>query len=204
MVHAVSTRSFLLLHGLNHHRPAGHWQYWLADRLRAHGERVLYPGLPFEDAPRVEEWLETLHWLLRQTAGEGERVVVSNSLAGLLWFRFAAAWPDDLQPVDRLLLVAPPDSPRVPDAAASFRLEGDPDGPAVRASVRAPIRLVCSDGDHFNPRGADQQYAHLLGAEVDLVRGAGHLGPVEGYGPWPSALAWCSDPAVRIGPNLPD
>jgi uncharacterized protein len=198
----VSERAFLLLHGLNHHRPAGHWQYWLADRLRANGERVLYPGLPFEDAPRYPDWAEALHWLLRQLQdGGGERVVVSNSLAGLLWFRFAASWPEDVEPVDRLVLVAPPDSPRVPDAAASFRIDGL-DAAAVRASVRSPIRLVCSDGDQYNPGGADRQYAVALEAEVDRLDGAGHIGPVEGYGPWPSLLAWCLDPAERIVENL--
>jgi predicted alpha/beta hydrolase family esterase len=198
----MSARSCLLLQGLNHHRPAGHWQYWVADRLRDRGERVLYPGLPFEDAPRVEEWTQALHWLLRQMAeGEGERVVVCNSLSGLLWLRFAAQWPGDLEPVDRLLLVATPDSPRVPDAAASFRLDGI-DAAAVRESVRSPIRLVCSDGDPYNPGRADRQYAGPLQADVDVIAGAGHLGPVEGYGPWPSLLAWCEDPAQRIVANL--
>jgi predicted alpha/beta hydrolase family esterase len=200
MVGGVTDRAFLFLHGFSHHRPPGHWQYWLADRLRARGERVLYPGLPFEDDPRYAEWREALHWSLLQL-GEGERVVVCNSLACLLWIRFAAERRADEEPVDRLLLVSPPDSPQVPDKAASFRLDYV-DGAAVRASARTRIRIACSDADPFNPRGAERQYAADLGAEVNIIPGAGHLGPIEGYGPWPSIEAWCLDPAERIVPNF--
>lgn len=196
----VTDRSFLLLHGFSHHRPPGHWQYWLADRLRASGERVMYPGLPFEDDPRYDEWREALHWSLLQM-GEGERVVVCNSLACLLWMRFAADRRADEEPVDRLLLVSPPDSPQVPDKAASFRLDRV-DGAAARASARSRIRIACSDADPYNPGGAEGQYAADLGAEVDIVHGAGHLGPIEGYGPWPAIEAWCLDPAERLVPNF--
>ena len=196
----VPDRSFLLVHGFNHHRPPGHWQYWLADRLRARGEQVSYPGLPFEDDPRYEEWRRALRGEL--AAMTGERVVICNSLACLLWFRYATDLPAEDAPVDRLMLVSPPDSPQVPEKAASFRLD-DVDGPAVRASSRARIRIVCSDADPYNPGGAERQYAATLGAEVDVIPGAGHIGPIEGYGPWPALEAWCVDPAQRVGPNFP-
>ena len=196
----MTERSFLLLHGLAHHRPPGHWQYWLADRLRGRGERVLYPGLPFEEDPRYDEWREALHWLLLQI-GQGECVVICNSLACMLWMRFAADRSADERLADRLLLVSPPDSPQVPDKAASFRLDRV-EGAAVRASVRSRIRIACSDADPYNPGGAERQYAADLAAEVDIIHGAGHLGPIEGYGPWPSIEAWCLDPAERLVPNF--
>jgi serine hydrolase len=199
----VPARSFLLLHGFSHHRPPGHWQYWLADRLRARGERVLYPGLPFEDQPRYDEWRAALRWLLAELDdAPGERVVVCNSLACLLWMRFAADGAGDEGPVDRLLLVSPPDPARIPDAASSFRIEAV-DGLAVRATSRAPIRIACSDADPYNPRGGGEMYADALGADVDLVPGAGHIGPVEGYGPWPTIQAWCLSGDVRLEPNFP-
>jgi uncharacterized protein len=199
----VPERTFLLLHGFSHHRPPGHWQYWLASRLRDRGERVLYPGLPFEDTPRYDEWREALHWLLAELAAhEGERVVVCNSIACLLWLRFGSDRAADEAPVDRLLLVSPPDSPRIPDAAATFRLD-TVDGEAVRATSREQIRIACSDADHYNPGGGGRQYGALLDAQVDIILGAGHIGPVEGYGPWPSIEAWCLDPTVRLEPNFP-
>jgi pimeloyl-ACP methyl ester carboxylesterase len=80
---------------------------------------------------------------LRQLGGD-ERIVVCNSIGCLLWLRFATELPAGFEPVDRLLLVSPPDSARIPDAAASFRIDGV-EGDAVRASARTPIRLACSD-----------------------------------------------------------
>jgi uncharacterized protein len=199
-VPAVADRAFLLLHGFSHHRPAEHWQYWLAHRLRDRGERVLYPGLPFEDEPRYAEWAEALIWLLRQIADARERVVICNSLSGLLWMRFATERQDGLVPVDRLLLVSPPDPARVPEAAADLRL-AQVDGPAVRASVRSRIRIANSEADPYNPRGGGAMYGPALEADVDLVEGAGHIGGDDGYGPWPSVEAWCLDPSVRLEPN---
>jgi len=198
----VAARSFLLLHGFSHHRPPGHWQYWLAHRLRRRGERVLYPGLPFEDQPRYEEWREALRGLLIELGGEGEQVVVCNSIACLLWMRFAVDRRPQEGPVDRLLLVSPPESARIPDAAEGFRM-AEVDGDAVRATSRAQIRIACSDADPFNPRGGGELYGDALGARVDVIPGAGHIGPVEGYGPWPSVEAWCLDGGSPLEPNLP-
>jgi predicted alpha/beta hydrolase family esterase len=198
----VPDRHFLLVHGFSHHRPPGHWQYWLANRLRKRGERVLYPGLPFEDDPRYDEWRAALHWSLAELGGEGERIVICNSVACLLWMRFATERRAGEEPVDRLLLVSPPASERIPEATATFRITGV-DGPAVRATCHSTIRIAYSEADPYNPdRGADA-YAAALGAEVDIIAGAGHIGPVEGYGPWPSVEAWCLDPAVRLEPNFP-
>jgi len=70
-----------------------------------------------------------------------ERVVVCNSMSGLLWMRFAADPPAEFEPVDRLLLVSPPDRAQLPETAADFR-EMEVDGPAVRASVRSTIRIA--------------------------------------------------------------
>ena len=40
-----------------------------------------------------------------------------------------------------------------------------------------------------------------LGCDVDLLTGAGHVSIPDGYGPWPSALEWCLDPAARLKVN---
>ena len=46
-------RSFLILHGVENRRPAEHWQYDLAQRLRERGEQVFYPQLPNPDPPAL-------------------------------------------------------------------------------------------------------------------------------------------------------
>lgn len=185
--------SFLILHGIENHRPPDHWQSWLAGRLEERGHRVHYPGLPAPDAPNYRVWADCLHAHLAELAGD-QRVVICHSLACLLWFRAAAELGDE-ERIDRLLLVSPPASNRVPEAGASFRLDAV-DAPSVLASVRDEIRMVCSDADPYNPEGAQRLYGTALGITADVLAGAGHITPDSGYGPWPHAEAWCIDPRL--------
>jgi uncharacterized protein len=90
----------------------------------------------------------------------------------------------------------------VPEVAATFRIT-EVDGDAVRATCRSCIRIACSDADPYNPGGGGEQYGEALDAQIDVIPGAAHIGPLDGYGPWPSLEAWCLDPTVRLRPNLP-
>jgi predicted alpha/beta hydrolase family esterase len=193
-------RSFLLLHGLFNHRPPEHWQHWLAGELRATGEQVVYPQLPDPDAPSFDAWRGALHDALAALDG-GEQIVACHSLSCLLWLRTAAERPSDAPPlVDRLLLVAPPSAAQVPPEGADFLLSPR-DGDAVRRSVAGTIRVVHSDDDPYDPDGAGAAIAAAAGAQADLLLRAGHVNPDSGYGPWPSVLAWCRDPATRLHAN---
>ncbi|HEV7641243.1 MAG TPA: alpha/beta hydrolase [Gaiellaceae bacterium] len=183
------TKSFLILHGIENHRPPAHWQFLLAAQLVERGHEVRYPALPEPDAPELERWLSTLQGELATLTGE-QRVVVCHSLACLLWFCAAAGGA--VGPVDRLLLVAPPASERVPDTGASFRVNSL-DATAVRASVAGEIAIACSDNDPYNPAGAQSLYGDPLGVRATIVEGAGHITPDTGYGPWPFAADWCLD-----------
>src|SRR4051794_28763275 len=107
-------RAFLILHGLENHRPPGHWQHWLAGELRARDEVVAYPGLPDPDTRSYDRWATVVEDLL--DANAGERIVVCHSLACLLWLRLAM---QGRARADRLLLVSPPDPASVPAAGAS-------------------------------------------------------------------------------------
>jgi predicted alpha/beta hydrolase family esterase len=186
--------SFLILHGIENHRPPEHWQFWLAAGLAERGHQVLYPGLPAPDAPSFDAWAEVLReQLSRLGADGGERVVICHSLACLLWVKAAPELAEtQTRAVDRLLLVAPPQPERVPEAGASFRVSGI-DAAAVHATA-GEIRLVCSDSDPYNPAGAQALYGEPLGVEATVLAGAGHITPADGYGPWPALARWCEDP----------
>ncbi|MCW2965363.1 MAG: putative hydrolase [Actinomycetia bacterium] len=179
--------SFLILHGIENHRPPEHWQFLLATQLVDRGHEVRYPALPEPDAPELEQWLCALQAELAALTGE-QRVVVCHSLACLLWFHAAERGIGSR--VDRLLLVAPPASERVPDGGASFRLDSL-DAAAVRASVVGEIAIACSDDDPYNPAGAQSLYGDPLGITATIVEGGGHITPDTGYGPWPFATEWC-------------
>ena len=178
-------RRFLLLHGWQNRRPEGHWQFWLAERLRARGEQVLYPQLPRPDEPRLEEWIEVLSGELAQL-GDDERVVICHSLSCLLWAHAAPRLGDRAR-VGRLLWVAPPGPSAFVDAIASFR----PDGLSADAiCATAPVReLVCGDDDPSCPERAELVYGPL-GFATCVLKGAGHLDLDAGFGPWPAVEQW--------------
>ncbi|MFF3327012.1 RBBP9/YdeN family alpha/beta hydrolase [Streptomyces sp. NPDC002889] len=200
MTPASTSRSFLILHGWQNRRPTGHWQRWLADELTARGNRVTYPQLPEPDQPDLEVWLGRLHALLdaEQEAPGRERVVVCHSLSVLLWLHAVARGGVR---ADRVLLVAPPSA----EVITQYEEVVGFGRPAVTgAQVRTPAggtRLVAGDDDPYCPGGAAQQYGLPLGLDTDVVPGGAHLDLDAGYGPWPSVLDWCVDPAVRIGPR---
>lgn len=186
-------RSFLILHGVENRRPAEHWQHDLAQRLRERDEQVFYPQLPDPERPTLAAWIEAINAELGMT--RGERIVVCHSLACIAWFHAAATSDEPL--ADRVLLVSPPGPSAFSwDVIAAF-------APAplnltrLRLAVATP-RLACSDNDPYCPEGAAEVYGRPLGCEVDLLTGAGHIAVPDGYGPWPSALDWCMDPAARL------
>lgn len=188
-------RSFLILHGVENRRPAGHWQYDLAQRLRGLGEQVFYPQLPDPDRPTLAAWMEAIEAELRMM--RGERVVLCHSLACLAWFHLAAVRGEP--PADRVLLVSPPG----PTAFSWDVIAGFAPAPLdlTRLKLAATTRLVCSDNDPHCPEGALEAYGRALGCDVDLLAGAGHVAIPDGYGPWPSVLEWCMDPTARLTVN---
>jgi uncharacterized protein len=175
--------AFLILHGLGGSGP-GHWQPWLAERLRAAGHDVRLPGLPDPDAPDPAAWRAAVLEEVAALEG-GERVVICHSLSCIAWF---GACGEVERPVDRIALVAPP-------SAASGLPELEPFFPVAvtaadlaRAAGRS--RLVCADDDPYCPEGAAGLYGEALGLPTDLHPGGGHLNVDSGLGPWPAMEAW--------------
>ena len=175
----MPSRSFLILHGLGGSGP-GHWQTWLAARLRANGERVAYPDLPDADMPSPASWRGVLDGV-RAVLPPGDVIVVCHSLSSLLWLHHVA---DGGQQADRVLLAAPPsERAELPEIAGFF--------PVPLPALDPGARLVCSDNDPYCPEGAATLYGEPLGIPVDVLEGGGHLNPETGYGPWPAVEAWC-------------
>jgi uncharacterized protein len=177
----MAARNYLILHGLGGSGP-GHWQTWLAARLKADSERVAYPDLPDPDLPSPHAWRGVLDGELAALPA-GDRIVICHSLACLLWLHHVA---EGGAQADRLLLVAPP-------SQAAGLHEIDAFFPVPRPALQRGARLVCSDDDPYCPEGADTLYAGPLGVPADVIAGGGHLNPEAGYGPWPAVEAWCLD-----------
>jgi uncharacterized protein len=175
----MPSRSYLILHGLAGSGP-GHWQTWLAARLKADAERVAYPDLPDPDLPSPDAWRGVLEGELAALPA-GETIVICHSLACLLWLHHVA---DGGAQADRLLLVAPPsESAGLQEIEAFF--------PAPLPALAGGARLVCSDDDPYCPEGAATLYGERLGIPTDVLPGAGHVNPETDYGPWPQVEEWC-------------
>jgi predicted alpha/beta hydrolase family esterase len=173
---------YLILHGYQGSGP-GHWQSWLAGRLRSLDATVRFPDLPDADVPQPQSWLEALDRELDSFAEEP--VVICHSLACLLWMHHAAR--EGAKPASRLLLVAPPSLEGAPEILHSFF-------PAPHVEL-ANARLVCADNDPYCPEGAANLYT---GLPADVLLGAGHITPDAGYGPWPAVEAWARDGTVPL------
>lgn len=183
--------AYLILHGWQNHRPKGHWQHWLTDRLRALGHDVDYPQLPDADDPDLEMWLAELR---RRLDLGGPRVVVAHSASVLLWLHAVARGLVGDGDVDRVLLVAPPSASVVvghPEIAEFAPPEGELTLPGV-------TRLVAGDDDPYCPEGAGAVYGDPLGIPTEIIPGAGHLDLDAGYGPWPAVLEWCLDETTKL------
>jgi hypothetical protein len=199
---AEKGRAFLILHGWQNHRPVGHWQYWLADRLTDLGHEVAYPQLPEPDDPDLERWLAELDALLGELAGR-RVTVVCHSLACLLWLH-AVARDDVLSaPVDRVLLVAPPSPEVAREHEEIAEFAPPPLAPERLAAAASYTRLVSSDNDPYCPQGATTAYAEPLALPADVLTGEAHLNPDSGYGSWPSMLDWCLDPSPESYEKTP-
>jgi predicted alpha/beta hydrolase family esterase len=167
----------LILHGYQGSGP-GHWQTWLAGRLRSTDATVRYPDLPDADHPHLPTWLDVLAREL--DALEEPPIVICHSLACILWMHHVAAGGAQ---GERALLVAPPSVAGVPEELAAFF-------PVPRVDAG---RLVYSDDDPYCPEGAASLYG-----PGDLLPGQGHINPEAGYGAWPAVEAWARDGAEPL------
>ncbi|QNP72581.1 alpha/beta hydrolase [Streptomyces roseirectus] len=184
------TSSFLILHGWQNHRPQGHWQHWLADRLTSRGHDVVYPQLPNPDHPELEVWLGEFE---RHLTAPGRRIVIAHSLATVTWLHALHRRLPGLDSVDRALLVSP-----VTTLAAHPEIAGFALPPLTGLTLASPTRITAGDDDPYCPEGAQRAYADPLALTAEILPGAGHLTPDEGYGPWPSVLEWCLDGETEL------
>lgn len=183
--------SYLILHGYQASGP-GHWQTWLAGRLRSGEATVAYPDLPDADAPQLDTWLDALDGELDALADPP--VVLCHSLACLLWLHHAAGGG---KPASRVLLAAPPSQDGAPDILASF-FPPPLDATALAASAPDGARIVCADDDPYCPEGAVGLYARPLAVPADVLSGRGHLNPDAGLGPWPAIEGWARDGVAPV------
>lgn len=173
----------LLLHGVGHRRPEGHWLWWLAEQLRAARVPVQYPQLPAPDDPDPAAWADAARAELGMlTAGGGQTVVIAHSLSCALWAHLVGTLPAQLLP-SRVALVSPATRLEWSQAAPKF---GDL---SLGSLASVPTLIVGRSTDSVRPVPLPK-FASEWGAPFVEIPGSGHLTPADGHGPFPGALAW--------------
>lgn len=188
-------RGYLLIHGLENHRPEGHWMRILAGRLRQNGQYVAYPQLPNPDSPVAEQWLEVLEReiQLMKEAGFQHMVVIAHSLGCVAWLKFLVSKVSAID-VDRVLLVAPAD-PKLLVKAPTFQDVLDINFETAFRNHAKDVKLIAGDEDPWLPEGAQKTFGEPLNLNAIIWPGAGHISMDEGFGNWDGVFYWALDPS---------
>ncbi len=188
-------RGYLLIHGLENHRPEGHWMRHLAARLRKQGQYVAYPQLPNPDSPNASEWLEVLitEIELLKEAGSESVVVIAHSLGCVAWLKLIASVNLNLE-VERTLLVAPAD-PELLIAAKTFQDVFQTELKSKLISASKETFILAGDNDPWLPNGVVETFGKPLGIIPIVWQGVGHISMDEGFGIWDGVVYWALDPS---------
>jgi predicted alpha/beta hydrolase family esterase len=188
-------RGYLLIHGLENHRPVGHWMRDLASRLRKQGQYVAYPQLPNPETPVAEQWLEVLNTEieLMHEAGADSMVVIAHSLGCVTWLKFIASQKSILK-IERVLLVAPAD-PKLLTMAPTFQDALDDDLKPLIKSHADEFYILAGDEDPWLPDGVANTFGKPFGVKPIIWQNVGHISVDDGFGSWDGIVYWALDPS---------
>lgn len=188
---------FLVIHGLENHRPEGHWHRILTSELRQLGHVVAYPQLPSPDSPNLSEWLEVLDTELQllKEAGARDVVVIAHSLGCITWLQYIKKYAITVN-VSRVLFVAPAD-PQLLHQAPTF--VGDLDiAASCEALLQQNLVIIASDNDYWLPRGIEETFSKALQISPIIWKGAAHFSLSDGWGKWNGVRDWALDPSAEL------
>lgn len=169
----------LLLHGWGG-SDYPHWQSWLAGELAKDYGTVAFPLLDNPHFPSKNRWMRQVRGLLDAFAPE---TLICHSLANTLWFHLCHE--GGMQPLKRLLLVAPPSLQcDIETIKTFFPLE-----PPKRLFAES-AQMVISTDDPYLTQSEAQMLEAQLGIKTLRLENAGHINAESGYGPWPWVLDW--------------
>ncbi len=110
-------------------------------------------------------------------------IVICHSLANTLWFHLCNE--GEIEPVKRLLLVAPPSLDLEIDTIKTFFPVCVPDSLYTEEAL-----LVTSDNDPYLSCDEAVSLQQQLGIEMKVIANGGHLNADSNYGEWPWIKSW--------------
>ncbi len=159
------------------------WRGWLADVMKERGAQVIAPDFPNTNEPQLEEWLQAVRKEVPKF--DKEWVLVSHSLGGPTILRLLESFSED-EKVGTVIMVATFAKDLGIPEIQSF-VEKEFDFEKIKTKAERFV-VINSDNDPFIELEEGKRVADLLGAELVVEHGAGHINEGGGYTSYPRIL----------------
>lgn len=169
----------LLLHGWGG-SDYPHWQAWLAGELAKDYGTVSFPLIQHPHYPHINRWKKEVKSHLKDFRPD---TVICHSLANTLWFHLCNE--GEIEPVEKLILVAPPSLNCDIETIKSFFPVTAPKNLFAKSSI-----LVVSTNDPYMTQDEAWELQETLGVPMKVIENAGHINADSGYGEWPWILEY--------------
>jgi predicted alpha/beta hydrolase family esterase len=181
-------QKILILHGWGG-SDSPHWQSWLAGEIAKSYGTVSFPLLDNPHFPSKNRQMKQVRNLLDTFQPD---TVICHSLANVIWFHLCQE--EEINSVDRLLLVAPPSSQCDIEIIRKFFPYTPPHNLYAKE-----VLLVTSTTDPYLTMQEAKTLQENLGVEMHILKDAGHINEESGYGAWEWAWEWVKAGEKRDG-----
>jgi len=163
----------LILHGWGG-SDAPHWQAELACEAARDYGTVSFPLLDNCHFPNKNRWMRQVKAILNDFKPD---TVVCHSLANTLWFWLCEE--GEIEPVERLYMVAPPSLSTKEATIKTFFPCPLPDN--LKADK---TEMIVSDNDPYMTVKEAKRIAEHFHIPLKIIENAGHINAESGYGKW--------------------
>jgi len=163
----------------------GCWRGWLTDELRRKGVEVVAPEFPETNNPRLEKWLATVRRSVPKLEPGDGWVLVGHSLGCPAILRLLEGMGEGEKAKAVFLVAAFAKDLGIPEIRSFV------DRPFNWEKIRKKADrfvVINSDNDPFIALDEGERVAKLLGAELIVEHGAGHINEGSGFTSYPRLL----------------
>ncbi len=163
------------------------WSGWLGEQLLASGmaSTVLTPDFPDSENPKLGEWLATARKLVPRFDPKDDWVLVGHSLGCPAILRLLETFDDKERAACIILVAGFAKDLGIPEIR-NF-VDKDFDWEKIKKKA-AKIIIINSDNDPYIKLEEAKRMEKLLGAELVVEHGAGHINEGSGFTEYPHLL----------------
>ena len=176
-------KTAFIFHGTEGY-PEENWFPWLKDELETRGYEVIVPQFPTPENQTPETWFKVLHPYLGKI--NSETIIFGHSLGGAFLLHVLQSLE---QPIAQSVFVAAPVGVKPIKNWETDKpfLEKPFDWETIRANC-GKATVFHTDNDPFMTPKNGEELSKLLGVQLKMIPGAGHLNATAGYTEFPELL----------------